>query len=212
MKYVTLAFFIMISAASAFFFSKTKTQPAYDLKSGDIVFQDTGGEQGEAVKAATKSPYTHCGVILEENGRLYVFEALEPVRVTPLKEWRQRSKLFYAMRLKSPEKLNAAVFKKAHTWAKKQIGKHYDLKFQWGNDSLYCSELVWKVYQEAAGITLCEPKRFQDYFLEDPKVRKIIARRYGPEAELPKNEPVVAPSDLAQSPLLSEVPRIPKKR
>jgi len=189
----------------------TKSKGEYLLKPGDIVFQDTGGEQGRAVSAATDSPYTHCGVVVENEGRLFVLEAVQPVSAIPLAQWKARSDLFHARRLKDPSKLTPAVFKKAQDWALKQFGKPYDLKFQWDDESLYCSELVWKVFAESASIRLCEPKRFQDYFLKKPEVRRVIASRYGSAKNLPKNEPVVAPSDLAASALLKEVPRADKK-
>ena len=40
-----------------------------------------------------------------------------------------------------------------------------------------------------------------------PDVRKVIEERYGGIENLPKDEKVVAPSDIATSPLLVEVPR-----
>jgi len=101
----------------------------------------------------------------------------------------------------APERYQAA-----RVWAEAQIGKNYDAKFLWDDDNLYCSELVWKIYQHA-GIELCQPRRFSDYHLDDPKVKKVIEERYGAVEKLPKDEKVVAPSDLAGSPLLVEIPR-----
>jgi hypothetical protein len=43
-------------------------------------------------------------------------------------------------------------------------------------------------------------------------VKAIIAKRYGSADKLPRDEPVVAPGDLAASPLLVEVPRIEGKK
>ena len=189
------------------FFPFKKNGPKYErLQSGDIVFQDTGGEQGEAVEAATKSKYTHCGVVFEQERQLYVLEAVQPVKVVTLDSFRKRSKVFHARRLKDPSILNAASMKKALAWGKKQIGKDYDPLFKWDNENLYCSELVWKIYKQSTGLELCEPKTFKSYFLENPIVRQIIQNRYGDVDNLPVNESVVAPSDLATSGLLVEVP------
>ncbi len=210
-----LAFFLLslvsLIPAQASFLAKFAKKPNYLLQEGDLVFQDTGGRQGAAVRAATNSPYTHCGVVFKEGHKFYVFEALQPVCVTPLEKWKRRSRIFYAMRLKDPSPITAEAIKKARTWAKMQIAKPYDLKFQWDNESLYCSELVWKLYHKALGIQLCKTNRFQHYFLKKPEVKSIIIQRYGSETALPKNEPVVAPSDLANSSLLREVPRRSKK-
>ena len=211
--YLALLLLLISFSAHGLWFSKTSAHPRYErLKSGDIVFQDTGGQQGEAVRAATGSDFTHCGVVFESEGTLYVLEAIQPVSVITLKQWKARSKVFHARRLKNEKALTPAVFQKASDWTSKQLRKDYDILFQWGDDELYCSELVWKVYHQAAGVKLCQPKPFKSYFLEDPAVTRIVKARYGDLDQLPENEPVVAPSDLAESPLLEEVPRLSKKK
>ena len=199
---------LLIATPVSGLFFKTWKHPRYEqLQTGDIVFQDTGGLQGAAIEAATGSNFTHCGVVFESENTLYVLEAVEPVSIVTLEDWKKRSSVFHARRLKNREKLNQAAVNKAAKWGEKQLGKPYDLQFKWGDNSLYCSELVWKIYKESAGITLCKPKNFESYFLEDEVVRRVIQQRYGALEKLPKNEPVVAPSDLAASPLLVEVPK-----
>jgi hypothetical protein len=182
----------------------------YGLQEGDILFHGSGGQQADAIRGATGSPYTHCGVVFSENGRLMVLEAVQPVSVTTVEEFQKRGTpgTFHAKRLKSIP--DAAGFEKAKAWGKKQLGLNYDARFQWGDDKLYCSELVWKAFNEA-GVKLCEPRRFQDYKLDHPAVKPVIEQRYGSADKLPKDEPVVAPSDLAASELLVEVPRVEKK-
>ncbi|MDA7880929.1 YiiX/YebB-like N1pC/P60 family cysteine hydrolase [Akkermansiaceae bacterium] len=203
-----IGFILLVATPASGLFFKTWKHPRYEqLQTGDIVFQDTGGQQGDAVRAATGSDFTHCGVVFNSKGTLYVLEAIQPVSVISLKEWKKRSTVFHARRLKNPEKLDQAAFTKALAWGEKQLGKPYDFHFKWGDNSLYCSELVWKIYKESTGISLCKPKSFESYFLEDAVVREVIRQRYGHLDKLPKKEPVVAPSDLAASPLLVEVPR-----
>jgi hypothetical protein len=67
---------------------------------------------------------------------------------------------------------------------------------------MYCSELVWKIYN-ASGYTIADPKRFVDYSLEKPIVQNEIKKRYGKTINL--NETVVAPIDIYNSPIASEV-------
>jgi hypothetical protein len=183
----------------------------YDLQEGDILFHGNSGEQCDAIREATGSPYTHCGVVFERDGSLMVLEAVQPVRVTTVEAFQQRSLpgSFHARRLKTPA--DPAALDQAKAWGHKQLGRNYDLRFEWDSHTLYCSELVWKAYQQA-GIELCEPRRFHDYRLDSPKVQAIIARRYGSADNLPRDEPVVAPGDLAASPLLVEVPRVERER
>lgn len=203
--------FAGLLAAALIMKEETPSHAAYALQEGDIVFHGNSGEQCDAIREATGSPYTHCGVVFEKDGRLMVLEAVQPVRVTTVEAFQQRSlpDSFHARRLKQPA--DPAAIEKAKAWGGKQIGRNYDYRFEWDPHTLYCSELVWKAYQEA-GIELCEPRRFHDYRLESPKVKAIIAKRYGSADKLPRDEPVVAPGDLADSPLLVEVPRVEGKK
>ncbi|MDB4408699.1 YiiX/YebB-like N1pC/P60 family cysteine hydrolase [Akkermansiaceae bacterium] len=202
-----------VSVAKGWNLFKSAHHPKYEqLQTGDIVFQDTGSAQGEAVTAATGSSFTHCGVVLEKEGRLYVFEAVQPVQLIPLKAWKVRSKIFHARRLKNTRPLNNDSLLRAIAWGQKQLGKDYDLNFRWSDQNMYCSELVWKVYKQATGQQLCAPQTFDSYDLQNTTVLKIIQQRYGALENLPKTEFVVAPSDLANSIFLEEVPRKNQKK
>ena len=175
------------------------------LREGDIVFSGSPHGQGEAIIAATGSKYTHCGIVfLDENGRMCVLEAVQPVRVTPIRDFMKRDsgKVFAVKRLRKP--VTPDAYRKARQWAVRQVGKDYDPRFLWDDKNLYCSELVWKIYQKA-GVRLCEPKRFRDYRLDRPEVKRIIEERYGSADRLPQDEQVVAPSDIAESELLLAV-------
>ncbi|MES2921321.1 MAG: YiiX/YebB-like N1pC/P60 family cysteine hydrolase [Verrucomicrobiota bacterium] len=175
------------------------------LREGDIVFSGSTTGQGGAIIAATGSPYTHCGIVFLRDGKPMVLEAVQPVSVVSLETFKSRSKpgTFMARRLRTA--LTPANYQMARSWGAAQIGKNYDARFQWNDDTLYCSELVWKIYQHG-GVELCEPRRFRDYHLDDPKVRKLVEERYGGIEKMPLDEKVVAPSDLAASPLLVDVP------
>lgn len=175
------------------------------LREGDIVFSGSDEGQGAAIMAATGSPYTHCGVVFAHNGKLMVIEAVHPVRVTDIAGFLARSKpgAIAVKRLKTPP--DAAAVAKAREWAAAQIGRPYDGRFQWSDERLYCSELVWKVFSKA-GVELCKPRAVREYHLDHPKVRALIAARFGSVENLRLEEKVVAPSDLASSSLLQDVP------
>lgn len=182
--------------------------PRYHLREGDILFQGNAGPQSDAIRAATDSPYTHCGIVVEKGGKLVVFEASQPVKTTPLKDFIARSQpgTFRAMRLAEP--INDTWLAKAKDWGEELLGQPYDAKFQWSDEAYYCSELVWKFYL-AGGIELCKPKRFSDYDLDEPAVVALIEQRYGGMGNLPLDEAAVAPGDLAESDMLDEVPPLP---
>ena len=179
-------------------------QLASIVQEGDIIFQTTVSRQSLAIKIATKSDYTHCGILLRKNGKLQVFEAGRTVTWTPLGAWVRRGvdRHYMLMRLKDSQTLTPEAFAAMHAATQAFAGKKYDLLFQWTDDAVYCSELVWKLYKRA-GIELCEPRRFRDYDLDHAEVQRIIKERYG--MDMPWDEQVVAPSDLMSSPLLEIV-------
>ena len=82
-------------------------------------------------------------------------------------------------------------------------GRDYDLTFEWSNDRLYCSELIWKIYDRALGIRLGNLQRLGDFDLSAPAVREKLAERYG--ATPPLDEPVISPAAIFDSPLLVRV-------
>lgn len=170
-----------------------------DLKTGDIVFQQTTGTQSRAVHLATHSNWSHCGIVLRFRKSWWVLEASRTTQLTPLKKFISRSSengswaIYRYKKRVTDQALQAAL-----EYGKAQLGKPYDFKFAWGESHQYCSELVWKVYN-AAGVSLCAPKSFSDYDLSSPEVKSLILTRYEHRDRLPKNIKVVAPSDLASS-------------
>ncbi|MBO9698774.1 MAG: YiiX family permuted papain-like enzyme [Sporocytophaga sp.] len=170
---------------------------------GDIIFQSMDSDQCKAVKLATHSKFSHVGIITLDKGKAFVLEAVEPVCITPLKEWIERgNNAFYTvMRLKERDKylITEKVYI-AKKLGKEMVGKHYDIYFGWSDDQLYCSELVWKIYQRAFGLELCPLKKMKDFDLSSPEVKAIMEQRYGKNP--PLEEQVVSPSDLAESKLL----------
>ncbi len=175
---------------------------AYTPREGDILFQTSLSAQSVAIQKATHSPYSHVGIVLFRNGRPFVFEAVQPVKFTPLAAWIGRGKggHFVAKRARKPLPPGAAAA--FHRLAERYAGKPYDLTFEWSDRRMYCSELVWKLYQ-AAGIELSPLAKLGSFDLTDPEVRQILKRRYGDK--VPLDEPVVAPSAIFDSPLLITV-------
>ncbi len=177
------------------------------VKQGDIVFQDLPTSQGMAVKLATKSEYTHCGLVLKDSLRGWiVLEAVHPVRVTELREWiaRGAGSKFEVRRLKDHAgSLPDSVWSNVRKVGDTLCGKPYDIFFGWSDDKWYCSELVWKMYDRIAHIKLCPTRPLRSFDLSSPAVRQKLSERYG--ANVPLDEPVVAPSDLLVSDKLSPV-------
>jgi len=173
---------------------------------GDIIFQSSQSAQCKAVKLATHSEYSHVGMITYRNNKPYVLEAVEPVRLTPLASWIAHGDggHYTVMRLKKRDaEITDAEIETSKTIASKMLGVHYDIYFNWGDDQLYCSELVWKVYKRAYGVELCPLRKIKDFDLTSPQVQAIMKQRYGENP--PLEEDVVAPSDLSNAVMLYTV-------
>ncbi len=111
-----LALFVAMSVFPNNPFSKTKTENTAEskLKDGDIIFQTSESKQCEAVRIATNSKFSHCGIIYDINGKWFVFEAVQPVKLTPLEDWikhGQDSK-YVVKRLKNDSILKPEILKK----------------------------------------------------------------------------------------------------
>ena len=169
----------------------------YQPQNGDIIFQTSMSSQSKAIQIATESPYSHVGIVYLRQGDAYVFEAIKTVQLTPLQQWIDRGKDDQITVMRTKRSLSAKQLTAMKSAGEQYSGKPYDLAFQWSDDKIYCSELVWKIYEEGANITLTRPKQFGDYNFTDPKVYPLVQKRWGAEPDL--TEKVVAPSDIASS-------------
>jgi hypothetical protein len=176
------------------------------MMEGDIIFQITLSSQSMAIQTATKSKYSHCGIIYKDGKNYYVFEAIQPVKITPLDKWIARGKggHYVIKRLKNADKiLTALIIKKMRQEGKKFMGKDYDLTFEWSDDKIYCSELIWKIYKRVLGIEIGKLEKLGDYDLTNGIVKKKLFERYG--KNIPLDEDVISPKAIFVSDLLITV-------
>jgi uncharacterized protein YycO len=177
-----------------------------DLHDCDIIFQTSLSAQSKAIQLATHSEYSHCGIIYKDGDDYFVFEAVQPVKQTPLDKWIARGKdgKYVIKRLKNSDQILTP-----NTTAKmKQVsnefnGKNYDLTFEWSDDKIYCSELIWKIYQRATGIEIGKLEKLKDFDLTNEVVKKKMKERYGDN--LPLEETVISPAAIFDSDLLITV-------
>lgn len=173
------------------------------VRDGDVIFHASRSAQSLAIQRATGSRYSHMGLILHRDGRPYVFEAVEPVRYTPLAQWiaRGQDRRYVVKRLRTPP--DAAQVARLRAQAERLRGRHYDLGFGWSDQRIYCSELVYKVYERAMDVRIGRLQRLREFELDDPAVRAKLRERYGDR--VPLDEPVISPAAMFDSPLLVAV-------
>ncbi len=146
------------------------------------------------------------GIVYIRNGHPFVFEAVQVVKVTPLHEWVRRGKHghFVVKRLINAESvLTAETIQKMQAIGEKFVGRDYDVYFEWSDDRLYCSELVWKIFKRGAGVKIGRLEKLGDFDLSAPAVQAKVRERLGKNP--PLNETVISPAEMFASSKLGTV-------
>ena len=76
-------------------------------------------------------------------------------------------------------------------------GKSYDIYFEWSDDRIYCSELVWKIYKGATNIEIGQLEHLSDFDLSSDIVKAKMKERYGDN--IPMDEEVISPAAMFNS-------------
>lgn len=177
-----------------------------EIKNGDLIFQTSLSGQSKAIQLATNSKYSHCGIVYSDNGQFFVFEAIQPVKTTPLDKWIARGKdgHYVIKRLKNASQvLTAKTLQKMKQEGNKFNGKNYDLTFEWSDENIYCSELIWKIYQRATGLEIGKLQKLSEFDLSNEAVKQKMKERYGDK--IPTEEIVISPAAIFDSELLTTV-------
>ena len=202
-----------LSTAFAFFFlawrfppqQKKKGGPTVELRDGDIVFQYSGSKQCAAIAQATRSPYTHCGIVFIEDGKPMVWEAIGPVLKTAYPEWAKHGVNDHVVikRLKDAAPLTREHVAAMKAEGEKEMGRPYDLRFNMDDEYIYCSELVWKIYERGAGLHVGAIERLGNMDFSGAEARRVLKERFG--SAFPADQDVITPASIFRSALLFTV-------
>jgi hypothetical protein len=196
-KILPLIFFVLLAI------SCRGDSLSFQLRDGDLIFQTSQSAQSIAIQKATHSKYSHMGIIFFRDGKPYVYEAIKTVQYTPLNKWTARGDggHYIVKRLREADRILTpnAVTKLRHA-AKKFQSRPYDLTFEWSDDRIYCSELVWKIYDQGIGVQVGRLQKLRDFDLSDPVVKAKMQERYG--NRVPMDETVISPGEIFSSKLL----------
>ncbi|MFH1263014.1 MAG: YiiX/YebB-like N1pC/P60 family cysteine hydrolase [Pseudomonadota bacterium] len=131
------------------------------IQSGDLVFLDLGcGKLCDAIADVTKRQFrvkgpslSHVGILSEEEGRWFLYEAWDGVQRTPyekvsarlrkLPHPEQRRRFGHIRGLSLEDRVRIVGV------AKRYLGRPYDEAFLRNNGKYYCSELVADVFSKA---------------------------------------------------------------
>ncbi len=176
------------------------------FQNGDIIFQTSKSSQSKAIQLATNSKYSHMGIVYKNKGKFYVYEAIQPVKLTPLDEWIKRGENghFVLKRIKESERiLTEETLTKMKEIGQQYENKDYDIYFEWSDENIYCSELVWKIYKQATGIEIGKLEQLKDFDLTNDIVKQKIKERYGDN--IPLDEKVISPATMFDSDQLTTI-------
>jgi len=187
----------------------TSCKDEYKPQTGDLLFMDLDcGEFCQAIKKVTYGVDgtfpSHIGVVWIQNNKSYVIEAdTKGVVRTRLDSFMSRSvdakghpkimvgRLKEEYRNEIPQAINRMLT---------LIGKPYDFAFDIDNDSYYCSELVYKGFQDKVGhpIFKLEPMTFND---PDTKAIFPIWEDYFKKLNIsvPEGKPGLNPGSISRS-------------
>lgn len=123
-----------------------------DKQEGDVLMQSLPhSELTDAIEMASRSPWSHCGILVKRDGHWQVAQALMDVHYTPLIEYliQGRDLRVTSFRVKDLTEEQKA---KVQAGIVELLGKPYDINYEPDDRKIYCSELVWKVYDRELGI------------------------------------------------------------
>jgi len=172
---------------------------AAEYETGDLIFQQSRSAQSLAIQQATQSRYSHMGMIVIRDGAAFVIEAADRVRYRPLIEWIAQGENghYVIKRLHGEMTLDASAQQQLATTAEIFLGKPYDLLFAWSDEAIYCSELVWKIYQRSLNIEIGILRPLREFNLQSPVVQGKMRERYG--THIPWDEPMISPAAMFDS-------------
>jgi len=171
------------------------------LQPGDLVFETSGSSQSTGIQWATRSRWSHVGIVDVSPRGTSVLEALGKVSATPWKAWSRRARRHGGYLVLRPRGLSHAQREAAVEQARTFLGRRYDPRFGWGDDRIYCSELVVKAYERGVGISLGRRERLGDLRLLG--IEHAVEKRWG--GPVPRDLVLVTPASLAEDARLDRV-------
>ncbi len=184
----------------------------FELKEGDILFQDLDKDAiDNAIEKVTKinSTYnfTHVGIVVKEQNTLKVLEAISTgVQFTEIAVFLNRNLIkgkpkVVVGRLKPEFK---PMLSKAIEHGKSLIGLPYDPIYVIGDNSYYCSELLYEMFYFSNPNNI--PFKLNPMTFKDPETNKTLTFWLNYYAELnhkiPEGELGLNPNGMSVSPTI----------
>ncbi len=145
---------------------------------GDIIFIQSQTAQAKALTEATRSVWTHVGIIVKNKANAWaVAEAVGPLKVTPIADFigRSKNKSYKILRFRHFDQ--KTMLKSLYITLPK-YNKPYDIYFEFNQDKIYCSELTYLVFKDVTGFDLGRIQKMKEMQLNGPYVQALIKKRF----------------------------------
>jgi cell wall-associated NlpC family hydrolase len=185
------ALFRVMCLAGLVAVSEGAQSPDIPLQSGDVVLQASTSERSALIRKASRSAYSHVGLVEVADDGTFVIEAVQPVSRTPLAKWIARGEGGWVTVLR-PKGLDAAARSRVVAVAKKELGKPYDARYRWDDERLYCSELVVKAFARGADLSVGKQEVVKTLALDADELARAAKLGVAPTQSL------VTPGSLAE--------------
>ena len=163
---------------------------------GDLIYIKIPTSFGRAIEEVTHAPVSHVGVVAQhESGHLTVVHALGTVQEEPIERFLERGKGHFAVArypFHAPEDRDRFV-----AAARALIGLPYDYEFSMTNQAMYCSELVYRAFQD--GLSLIPvPLHPLTFGAPESESRRVMDRIT--HGHCPEGTPGISPGDYFAAP------------
>jgi hypothetical protein len=148
---IFLSFFLLL-----LFLSKSNSY-AYTPEVGDLLFQNLDGPMVDAIEKCTVGingwRFSHVAIIFTTEPRVLVLEAGDRVKLTPFKEFLDRTKKngFYKTVVGKIQAPYRSLIPVALRYGRKLVGSPFDPVFELNNGAYYCAELIYEIFKRANG-------------------------------------------------------------
>mgnify|MGYP001164772537 CR=1 FL=1 len=202
LKLFLVIFIILLTSCG---YEQGSIEPEYDkdgnpiFNEGDVVGHTSNADYLGLLRNITESPYTHVGILVKENGKIKVLEAVgSGVEINNFASFKSRGEngKFTVLRVK-PEFQDS--LKEVMDIAKSFIGKDYDDRFEPDDNRIYCSELIYKAFKRGSDAKAGKMKSLSDVLgvqKYNPIVSAVIKRKFGGK---PDDILVVSPGSVMRS-------------
>lgn len=172
----------------------------YQPQVGDLIFQSLPHDPlTDTIEGSTKSPFSHVGIVVQDDGHLAVLEAFGPVMITELGTYLGRGReggyAAYRFQPRYTGRVDAII-----AAAKAHLGKPYDRLHDFGDEAIYSSELIYKAFQSATGEELGVVRAVSEL---DWQPYEAVIKWGG----IPLDRRMITPKDLSEAKQLRPVHR-----